>query len=198
MFINRQSKISSIIKANPDSIDAIASLSKPQWLQHTSSSDIIRFDVREMLAGQVLCVINSFIPAPLVSLLEKDKVEHFTEKAGVDEYHTFFLKSAPVRAFSASPPDRIIKDDAETFARLCKRFPVERMQEIDVRALEMPLPMEAILRALGLLPGDGALYVLHKRIPVYLLDELAGRGFEVHIYVLEKALVHLLIFKKAT
>ena len=46
------------------------------------------------------------------------------------------------------------------------------LETVDVRELEMPLPMHTILEALETLPADKALFVYHKRIPVFLLPEL--------------------------
>ncbi len=66
---------------------------------------------------------------------------------------------------------------------------------MDVRNLEMPLPMMTILEAIENLPGDYALFVYHKRIPVFLLPELASKGFEYRINEISNGEVHLLIFK---
>jgi hypothetical protein len=59
----------------------------------------------------------------------------------------------------------------------------------------MPKPMHTILEALDHLPTDTALYVYHKRIPVFLLPELAQRGFEYRIKEISDGEVHLLIFR---
>ncbi|RYZ25802.1 MAG: DUF2249 domain-containing protein, partial [Chitinophagaceae bacterium] len=56
-------------------------------------------------------------------------------------------------------------------------------------------PMLAILEALDHLPNETALYVYHKRIPVFLLPELAQKGFEYRIKEINEGEVHLLIFK---
>lgn len=59
----------------------------------------------------------------------------------------------------------------------------------------MPLPMLTILEALENLPEDKALFVYHKRIPVFLLPELAERKFDYRIKEISDGEVHLLIFK---
>jgi len=71
----------------------------------------------------------------------------------------------------------------------------DKMQTIDVRHLEMPLPMLTILEALENLPENKALFVYHKRIPVFLLPELAERKFDYRIKEISDGEVHLLIFK---
>lgn len=59
----------------------------------------------------------------------------------------------------------------------------------------MPLPMLTILDELEKLPQTDALYVYHKRIPVFLLPELKDRKFEFRIKEISDGEVHLLIFK---
>lgn len=70
-----------------------------------------------------------------------------------------------------------------------------KMVNIDVRQLEMPGPMMAILEKLEKLDSDKALYVHHKRIPVFLLSELKDRKFEYRIKEISDSEVFLLIFK---
>jgi len=66
---------------------------KPEWLKNSSTESIINFDVRpiiehgtdplkeimqkfkEVEPGKILCIINSFVPTPLIHLLQKDKAE---------------------------------------------------------------------------------------------------------------------------
>ena len=55
--------------------------------------------------------------------------------------------------------------------------------------------MLTILEALEKLPSDHALYVYHKRIPVFLLPELAEKKFDYRIKEISDGEVHLLIFK---
>ena len=59
----------------------------------------------------------------------------------------------------------------------------------------LPLPMLTILDELEKLPNGNALYVYHKRIPVFLLPELQERKFEYRIKEISDGEVHLLIFK---
>ena len=59
----------------------------------------------------------------------------------------------------------------------------------------MPMPMMTILETLETLPEQKALYVHHKRIPVFLLTELKERNFEYRIKEIQEGEVYLLIFK---
>ncbi len=55
--------------------------------------------------------------------------------------------------------------------------------------------MMTILEELDQLPADHALYVNHKRIPMFLLPELEDRKFEHRSWEIEEGNVKLLIFK---
>ena len=61
--------------------------------------------------------------------------------------------------------------------------------------MEMPLPMHTILESLNKLPEDQALFVFHKRIPVFLLPELEDQHFSYRIKEISDGEVHLLIYK---
>jgi uncharacterized protein (DUF2249 family) len=275
MDITEHTKISEIIKANKESVDAIASVAKPlerlknpilrkvmasrvslgeaarmggstveaiaealkplgyhlvgteqksekvedrpDWLIHAPEADITLFDVRpiiehgsdplkeilhqfkETAPGKILCIINSFVPTPLIHLLEKEKADgSFVETISDNEFHTYFLKKKKesTSAPAATANDKVLMDSEETFASVLERFGSGGFKEIDVRALEMPGPMEAILGELEVLPADNALYINHKRVPVYLLEELADKNYEVHIHHIEEGNVKMLIFLK--
>lgn len=186
----------------------------PAWLKNASDGEVINFDVRpiiengtdplkeilgkfkEVPPGKILCIINTFIPTPLIHLLEKEKAEaSFVATISDKEFHTFFLKKAKETAPSVPSEDKVIMHDAMSFATICNQFTPEHTKRIDVRALEMPLPMQTILAELELLPKDHALYVDHKRVPVFLLEELADKDYAVHIHHIEEGNVKMLLFK---
>lgn len=193
---------------------------KPLWLGKIPLQNIEKFDVRDILASgkdplkqimrtfkqvepeHALCIINTFIPTPLVRLLEKEGVKTYTEKISDKEFHTYFYKSlllnedsSPGTAANASKQERVFVDDEVRFRELCSQFDNTQLKEIDVRHLEMPMPMQTILGELPLLADGQALYVNHKRIPIYLLEELADQDFQVHVWNIEENNVKLLIFK---
>jgi len=194
--------------------------SVPEWLQHTLESNIHCMDVRPIIdqgsdplkaimaefkkvkEGEILCVINSFVPTPLIHLLTQNgKSESYTRSEDAMVHYTYFFKSgkkAPQeKAISISEHHKINMDDAMQFKAICDRFTDEQCIRIDVRHLEMPQPMEMILAALKTLPDYHALFVHHKRVPVYLLEELSDKDFEVHIHTISETEVHLLLFKNA-
>jgi hypothetical protein len=54
--------------------------------------------------------------------------------------------------------------------------------------------MHSILNAMESLPKGKALYVFHKRIPVFLLPELAARDFAFRVREVGPDEVHLIIY----
>ena len=189
---------------------------KPTWLQEANQADIDFYDVRPIIdngadplkeilgrfkttePGKILCIINNFVPTPLIHLLKQEKAEAtFVETISDKEFNTYFLKKEKGTLHSSvTAEEKLNMDDAESFAAICNKFTKEQTKEIDVRELEMPGPMEKILSELQELPTGNALYINHKRVPVYLLEELADKDYQVHINNKEEGNVKMLIFKK--
>jgi TusA-related sulfurtransferase len=103
--------------------------------------------------------------------------------------NTYFRKTTGTKTAETTG-----KKTGEDWNEVMKRFK-NNFITIDVRQLEMPLPMMTILEALDKLPADHALFVYHKRIPMFLLPELAERNFDYRIKEIGEGEVHLLIFK---
>ncbi|MHA6728042.1 DUF2249 domain-containing protein [Chryseobacterium sp. A301] len=196
-----------------DSEQASESTQKPQWLLAASEKEITLFDVRDIIEngsdplkeilgkfktiapGEILCVINKFIPTPLIHLLKQHKAQDaYVETKSKELFYTYFLKQSEGLSNanenkSASTPQTDAPDSnenltfhsPESFEALLADTPLSRQKQIDVRSLEMPGPMEAILRELKELPPTHLLFVYHKRIPIYLLEELSGQNFKVHV-----------------
>lgn len=188
---------------------------KPGWLLQADTAGIKYLDVRPVIesgtdplkeilsnfkdvaAGGILCVINSFIPTPLIHLLEQEKADSsYVETVGPNEFHTYFLKKIKERTEPKEERRNVIMDDTESFDAVHKRFSTAQVKEIDVRHMEMPGPMQTILQELGHLPENGMLYVHHKRVPVYLLEELADKNYEVHILHIDERNVKMILFEK--
>ena len=135
-------------------------------------------------------IINTFEPTPLINVLQKQGFDSYVDPSNDQLIETYFFKTQP----SVSPGVGPGIDHSTDWEHILKRFE-ERLQSIDVRELEMPMPMMTILEALNRLPDDKALYVYHKRIPVFLLTELRERNFDYRIKELSDHDVHLIIFK---
>lgn len=194
--------------------DRQSSSQKPEWLNNSPDTAIRYFDVRGILGegrdplkqimsefksimpGQILCIINSFIPTPLIRLLEKQQARCFTEEQNGGEYYTFFQKPADDTDFpTEKTPGNILTHDQPSFEKICARFIGDNLLITDVRHLDMPLPMQTILSILPKLKVNQALYVYHKKIPVYLLEALSGENWTIHIHENSVSGVRMLIHK---
>ena len=192
---------------------------KPQWLAALAVEQISDFDVRQMLSsghdplreimaeykkirpGTALKIINTFIPTPLLRLLENKGAAAYAEKIGERLTYSYFFK--PDTAIQkqqrsagsvAADQEKIVTVSETEFRENLRQFTEQQLKEIDVRELEMPEPMQKILKTLESLPPDGGLYVHHKRIPVYLLEDLQASGkYRVFILPIAETRVDLLL-----
>ncbi|MBX2931418.1 MAG: DUF2249 domain-containing protein [Chitinophagaceae bacterium] len=180
----------------------------PDYLKNMQPEQIVNFDVRAILASgkdplkqiqqkvkelkvnQILLIINNFEPVPLIHLLQKQGFESYVKYVDENTIETYFYKTANTEstAIEANVPA------SEDWEQILQQFE-NNLVEIDVRHLEMPMPMMTILEALETLPNEKALYVHHKRIPVFLLTELKDRNFDYRIKEVQEGEVYLLIFK---
>lgn len=193
----------------------------PSLLQHLAPGQLLELDVRPLITagndplntilekvralqpGMVLKIVNSFTPLPLIALLSKKGFRSWSDEIEDDVVNTYFLldeaagaeslRGMPgvVPGVSAAPAAPSTPADwTATMARF-----TGNLVTLDVRELQMPLPMMAILETLDDLPPGNALFVHHKRIPVFLLPELAERGFAYRICETGDGEVQLLIFQ---
>ncbi|WP_276134278.1 DUF2249 domain-containing protein [Polluticoccus soli] len=128
--------------------------------------------IAELPKGKVLLLINSFEPRPLIGILKDRGYTSEVVEVGTDEVHTY-LKKTTNEAISTD--DRLTEESQ--FDEIKDRFN-SRLQYIDVRQLPMPQPMVTILKALDSLESNTALYVYHKKVPLFLLPELKERSYQ--------------------
>jgi hypothetical protein len=152
--------------------------------------DIIAKTVKNLSPAHILKIVNSFEPTPLIHLLGKQGFESYVERISADLVNSYFHKIKESPIVSAIPQ----RHDATGWDEILDSFK-DKLKIVDVRALEMPLPMHTILDALKTLPQDHALFVYHKRIPVFLLPELEEQQFSYRIKEISDSEVHLLIYK---
>ncbi len=180
-----------------------------QFVHDIEKAHIVPLDVRAMLAGgddplrliqqtvkglpqgHVLKIINTFEPTPLIKLLEKQGFNTYVDVVEPDLIETYFYRTDSAHETSLGEG---IKEDKTDWDNILERF-AGKLEQLDVRNLEMPGPMMTILASLEKLDPQKALYVHHKRIPVFLLSELKDRNFEFRIKELSETEVHLIIFK---
>lgn len=190
---------------------------RPDWLAALVPQQIIVFDVREMLSrgydplkeilaeykkvqpGTALQIINTFIPTPLLRLLENKGALTYSETIAQRLTYSYFFKPIQVNDNKKAIAhvklgDLISTVDETSFNAQLGRYAVDQIKEIDVRTLEMPAPMQAILEELEALSEEHGLYVHHKRIPVYLLEDLQASGkYRVFILPITEGRVDLLL-----
>jgi uncharacterized protein (DUF2249 family) len=147
--------------------------------------------VSALKAKEVLLLINSFEPLPLIRILLEKGFEIDVENASEGKVHTYIKKMQEAKIVEkATAPLPII------FQQKLKAYK-DNLVIINVRALPMPQPMMRILEALPALSENEALFVFHKKVPLFLLPELKEKLFE-YVYQETQEGVELLIFKNKT
>lgn len=181
---------------------------KPAFMNELKAADILSLDVRPVIEagkdpltiilekvaqiepGKALKIINSFEPTPLIGLLGKKGFKSYISTPANNVVESFFylpqrLTPQPMQAVSAPTED---------WDGILQKFE-GRLETTDVRELEMPGPMLTILSLLETLEPSKALYVVHKRIPVFLIPELKEKGWDLRAKTIDENRVDLLIFK---
>lgn len=160
------------------------------WLkQDKDPFDTILNVLKKMQVGHTLNVINSFEPVPLIKILQSKgfqcKVIHSN-----DLCFTHILKSSTVK-------ENFLKEiNREEEEAVSPKFYLDQpMVKLDVRHLEMPMPMQAVLSALNDLPPNKTLHVIHKRVPQFLLPQLTEMDFRYSIHELPNGGVDIYIYK---
>lgn len=151
--------------------------------------NIIMKTLSTLQGGHTLLLINSFEPFPLIKILERKK--YIITVAHLDDnlVHTYLQK----------PGDAINEDindgtaTGENFDDLLLVYK-DKMVKTDVRNMPMPQPMLHILDQLEQLPDDMALFVYHKKVPMFLLPELKQNGYKYAIQE-NQGTVLMLIYK---
>lgn len=144
--------------------------------------------ISSLPAGAVLKIINHFEPTPLIQLLGKKGIQAYVDPAAENRVDTYFYKQQQNGA-ELTPTVESASDWHAVLQRYEGNF-----ETIDVREMPAPWPMHSILNAVDSLPKGKALYVFHKRIPVFLLPELASRDFAFRVREVGPGEVHLLIY----
>ena len=114
--------------------------------------------VTDLGPDQVLLLRAPFEPVPLYRALGKRGFAHYTERRAADDWSVWFYRDEP----AAAPP-----------------IPCANQAEgtLDVRGLEPPQPMVAVLERLEFLGPGETLSVVHNRRPTFLYPQLDERGF---------------------
>ncbi len=153
--------------------------------------NIIMNSIKGLPKNKILKIINSFAPIPLINILEKKGYASYTIKESPDVFNTYFKNirdKSEIITIEQSP------STTENFEKILELFS-NNIDSIDVRALEMPAPMIAILKKLEELNENTALLVHHKKIPQFLFPELQQQGFSWELKEIDENNIKLLIYK---
>ena len=152
---------------------------------------IIMKTIDELPGNFTLLLINSFEPVPLIKFLGKKGFLHFTKIQNDGTVYTYLKKGLENTSLKTGITSINSNED---FSSLTKRF-CGKLKTIDVRKMEMPMPMTTILGELENLPNDLALFVHHKKIPQFLFPELQERNFKWSIEEKSENEVDLIIYR---
>lgn len=166
---------------------------RPILAQKQDPIKVILQHIDALSEGETLKLIAPFEPIPLIHMLSAKGYAHEVEQEG-GSVITYFRKD-PDSARQQKIPVSIQADSPEAdFESLALKYE-GRMRTIDVRNLEMPQPMIMILENLQEMPYNEALFVYHKKLPVYLLPHLQERGYEHSIQPTADGKMNLIIYK---
>ena len=134
--------------------------------------------VAGLAADQALVLRAPFEPTPLYRVLGARGFAHWSERHADDDWSVWFYRGEPSAA--AAPPG----------AAAARGI-------LDVRGLEPPQPMMAVLERLETLAAGERLTVVHDRRPTFLYPQLDERGFVHHTEEPEPGLVRIVIERTA-
>ncbi|CAG0978265.1 hypothetical protein FLAV_01624 [Flavobacteriales bacterium] len=165
---------------------------RPSLAKGTDPFNLIMQRLKEVPDDTALKIINTFEPIPLIKILNHKGYFSFVETINNIVYTYFIKTNQPI---SDTTLKGIIKKvSTEEFETEKNKF-LHKLKEIDVREMEMPMPMVSILSELEKLEKEETLFVHHKKVPQYLLSELEDRNYTVLILEIEEGNVTLLIRK---
>ena len=175
---------------------------RPQWTTDVAAGAAKRLDVRPMIArgeeplrrllelaagiavGEAFIVEAPFDPAPLRRMLTHKGFEDHAEQLSDDHWRVYFRRVASAAEAAAKGKKTArVWSEAEEW-------------HIDVRGLEPPEPMHAIISLIETPAISGPVIVHHEREPVYLYPELAERGWRWALIAGEPGEVRLRLERK--
>lgn len=147
--------------------------------------------VKQLNSTNTLEVISPFEPIPLIRILSKKGYETLLINYN-GLFKLYILQTNSISNANPLQNESIIEDEIH---QILEKFR-GKIEELDVRHLEMPLPFVTILEAIDTLKEDHLLFVHHKRIPQFLFPELTQKECDFQFFELADQTVELLIYKK--
>ncbi len=149
--------------------------------------------LKTMNSDETLLIVNTFEPVPLLNKLKSQGYEYEVERSDDNMVYTYLTKSEDIK--ESAKEEKSADVNNMTFEQAEEKYK-GKMHEIDVRDLEMPMPMVSILQEVEKIADDEVLYVHHKRLPQYLLPELETRDWHYVNKEVDEDNMKFIIYKK--
>lgn len=164
---------------------------RPDALRSIEPEKIVAIDVREDLrsgkepfslimaarrrvpASGALSVRAIFEPVPLYAVMAGQGFLHYTEQLGEEDWQVWFYPGEEPRTRPAP--------DHRSGAAAAAPEGDPSVVVLDVRDMEPPEPMVRTLALLEQLPAGGVLLHINRRVPEFLLPQLATRGYTYEV-----------------
>jgi uncharacterized protein (DUF2249 family) len=168
---------------------------RPILAQDKDPLKAILASINKLEENQGLKLVNTFEPLPLIHLLADKGFTYFVEFADDNTVITWFDKISSATTETIEFPATELSGDDEQFDSFLATITPHKIKYLDVRELEMPKPMLSILAETPKLSIGDALFIYHKKIPVYLIPELEKQGLSYLFKTLSPGNVNMLIYK---
>lgn len=145
--------------------------------------------VRSLERDDTFILHATFKPKPLIGLLRSKGFKSETEQLGPDHWVVTFVhkkKAASSMEGTSSSHRQPAPSDRES----------SRVWELDNRGLEPPQPMVRTLSTLERMKDNDTLIIHNDRVPVFLLEELDGIGYDYRVEEAEDGSAWVTIRKK--
>lgn len=145
---------------------------------------------KEVVAGDIFCLRNTFEPLPLYDVLAKQGLTPWARQNGPDDWEVFFYRARPGEEIA--PPGEVALEPVRGGANV-SGVPLVASVRIDVSQLTPPEPMIRVLEALAKLQPGETLLVQHVQRPMYLYARLDEMGHAHQTWDLGPRHVEILI-----
>ena len=169
---------------------------RPSLARGVDPFHLIMGEVAKLEEGQILHLVNGFEPKPLYNVLGSRGFEHYTEFTdGV--YNVYFFKAGKLTAGNgiATSAQLATGNGQRVTGNSLAPLP-EKVVELDVRGMEPPEPMMAILEKVHEIEEDTVLLVHHHREPMMLYEKLEEIGWQAITEKIEENYFKVVITRK--
>jgi uncharacterized protein (DUF2249 family) len=145
---------------------------------------------KDVTAGDIFCLRNTFEPLPLYDVLAKQGFTPWARQNGPDDWEVFFYRARPGEEIA--PPGEAALEPVPSGANV-SGAPLVASVRIDVSQLTPPEPMMRVLEALAKLQPGETLLVRHVQRPMYLYARLDEMGHAHQTWEIGPGHVEILI-----